>query len=283
MAWGLPKLAPAEPRQGELNGGFTIARLKYTGGGDWYSDETSLRNLLKALKERGEIRVSQEKEAVVTPTDPEIWNYPMLFMTGHGNVKLNDDEARALRSYLDAGGLLWADDNFGMDKSFREVVKRLYPDSPLTELPFSHPLFKYPNAFPAGAPKVHEHDGGPARVFAVLTRMRKTQVLSDDLPSKRSSAPSTRSQVSWTTSSATARVGVKMRATRSRPACHSRTTVAKASSSPARRAVTSSSSGSVTRRTYHRHGGEPAAAGAQGESIGRSRRRGDAGVSDRRP
>lgn len=168
MAWGLPKLAPAEPRQGELNGGFTIARLKYTGGGDWYSDETSLRNLLKALKERGEIRVSQEKEAVVTPTDPEIWNYPMLFMTGHGNVKLNDDEARALRSYLDAGGLLWADDNFGMDKSFREVVKRLYPDLPLTELPFSHPLFKYPNAFPAGAPKVHEHDGGPARVFAVL-------------------------------------------------------------------------------------------------------------------
>lgn len=168
MAWGLPKQAPAEPRQGELNGGFTIARLKYTGGGDWYSDETSLRNLLKALKERGEIRVSQEKEAVVTPTDPEIWNYPMLFMTGHGNVKLNDDEARALRSYLDAGGLLWADDNFGMDKSFREVVKRLYPDLPLTELPFSHPLFKYPNAFPAGAPKVHEHDGGPARVFAVL-------------------------------------------------------------------------------------------------------------------
>jgi hypothetical protein len=168
MACGLPTQAPAAPREQELNGGFTIARLKYTGGGDWYSDETSLRNLLHALKERGEVRVSQEQEAVVTPTDPEIWNYPMLFMTGHGNVKLNDDEARAMRSYLDAGGLLWADDNFGMDKSFREVVKRLYPDSPLTELPFSHPLFKYPNAFPAGAPKVHEHDGGPARVFAVV-------------------------------------------------------------------------------------------------------------------
>ena len=203
MAWGLPKQAPAEPRQGELNGGFTIARLKYTGGGDWYSDETSLRNLLKALKERGEIRVSQEKEAVVTPTDPEIWNYPMLFMTGHGNVKLNDDEARALRSYLDAGGLLWADDNFGMDKSFREVVKRLYPDSPLTELPFSHPLFKYPNAFPAGAPKVHEHDGGPARVFAVLKGGRVVVLytfecdigngiedagISDDPPEKRQAA-----------------------------------------------------------------------------------------------
>jgi len=169
MACALPELAAtASPPKLELNGGFTIARLKYTGGGDWYSDETSLRNLLRALKERGEIRVSQAEEAVVTPTDPEIWNYPMLFMTGHGNVKLSEDEARALRSYLDAGGLLWADDNFGLDKSFREMVRRLYPDAPLTELPFNHAIFHYPNTFPAGAPKVHEHDGGPARVFAVM-------------------------------------------------------------------------------------------------------------------
>jgi len=169
MACALPTQAPlAATREAELNGGFTIARLKYTGGGDWYSDQTSLKNILRALKERGNIRVSQVEEAVVTPTDPEMWNYPMLFMTGHGNVKLSDDEARALRSYLDAGGLLWADDNFGLDKSFREVVKRLYPDIPLTELPFTHPLFHDPNAFPQGAPKVHEHDGGPARVFAVV-------------------------------------------------------------------------------------------------------------------
>ncbi len=169
MACALPTQAPlAATREAELNGGFTIARLKYTGGGDWYSDQTSLKNILRALKERGDIRVSQVEEAVVTPTDPEMWNYPMLFMTGHGNVKLSDDEARALRSYLDAGGLLWADDNFGLDKSFREVVKRLYPDIPLTELPFTHPLFHDPNAFPKGAPKVHEHDGGPARVFAVV-------------------------------------------------------------------------------------------------------------------
>jgi len=169
MACALPTQAPlAATREAELNGGFTIARLKYTGGGDWYSDQTSLKNILRALKERGDIRVSQVEEAVVTPTDPELWNYPMLFMTGHGNVKLSDDEARALRSYLDAGGLLWADDNFGLDKSFREVVKRLYPDIPLTELPFTHPLFHDPNVFPKGAPKVHEHDGGPARVFAVV-------------------------------------------------------------------------------------------------------------------
>lgn len=157
-------------------GGFTLARLKYTGGGDWYSDESSLRNILKALRARGEVRVSQEKEAVVTASDPDLWNYPLIFMTGHGNVKLSDDELRSMRRYLDQGGLLWADDNFGMDKSFRELMRRLYPETPLVELPFTHPLFRYPYAFPAGAPKVHEHDGGPARVFAIL-RDGKVRVL----------------------------------------------------------------------------------------------------------
>jgi hypothetical protein len=168
MACALPSRDEAASRELELNGGFTIARLKYTGGGDWYSDESSLRNLLRAVKERGDVRVSQDREAVVTPTDPEIWNYPMLFMTGHGNIKMSEEEARALRSYLDSGGLLWADDNFGMDKSFRELVKRLYPEAPLTELPFNHAIFRYPSSFPAGAPKVHEHDGGPPRVFGVI-------------------------------------------------------------------------------------------------------------------
>ena len=152
----------------DLAGGFTIARLKYTGGGDWYSDESSLRNLLRAVRERSDMRVAVEKEPVVTATDPELWNYPMLFMTGHGNVKMSDEELKALRSYLDHGGFLWADDNFGLDPSFRALMLRLYPDSPLTELPFSHPIFKAPFAFPDGAPKVHEHDGGPPRVFAVM-------------------------------------------------------------------------------------------------------------------
>ncbi len=169
VACGLPGRGwPAVPRDVELNGGFTIARLKYTGGGDWYSDESSLRNLLHALKERGDIRVSQDQEAVVSAADPEMWNYPMLFMTGHGNVKMSEEEIRALRGYLDAGGFLWADDNFGMDKSFRELARRLYPESPLTELPFNHPLFHYPNSFPSGAPKIHEHDGGLARVFGIV-------------------------------------------------------------------------------------------------------------------
>lgn len=156
----------------DLAGGFTLARLKYTGGGDWYSDESSLRNLLRALKQRGSVRISHDKEAVVTATDPELWNFPMLFMTGHGNVKMNDDEIKALRAYLDQGGFLWADDNFGLDVSFRALMLRLYPDAPLTELPFTHPLFKQPYPFPGGPPKVHEHDGGPPHVFAVLRNGR---------------------------------------------------------------------------------------------------------------
>jgi len=169
-AGGLPRPAAAEPARalsGDLTGGFTVARLKYTGGGDWYSDESALRNLLGALGRRNEIRISQAREAVVTPLDPELWNYPLLFMTGHGNVKLGEEEIRSLRRYLDQGGLLWADDNFGMDKSFRELMGRVFPESPLVELPFSHPIFHNPFPFPTGAPKVHEHDGGPARVFAI--------------------------------------------------------------------------------------------------------------------
>lgn len=166
-AQGIPP-APSS----DLTGGFTVARLKYTGGGDWYSDETSLKNLLRALKTRGDIRVTQQKEAVVTATDPALWNYPLLFVTGHGNLKLNDDEVRSLRRYLDQGGMLWADDNFGMDKSFRELMQRVYPESPLVELPFHHEIFRRPFPFPNGAPKVHEHDGGPPRVFAVLREGR---------------------------------------------------------------------------------------------------------------
>jgi uncharacterized protein DUF4159 len=168
LHFGAASGAAASGSRQELSGGFTLARLKYAGGGDWYSDESSLRNLLRTLRAQGNIRVGQDKEAVVTPTDPELWNYPMVFMTGHGNVKMSDEELRSMRRYLDQGGFLWADDNFGLDKSFRELMRRLYPETPLVELPFSHEVFRTPNAFPKGAPKIHEHDGGPARVFAIV-------------------------------------------------------------------------------------------------------------------
>ena len=87
-------------------------------------------------------------------------------------MKLNDDELKSLRAYLDQGGFLWADDNFGLDVSFRAMMNHLYPETALTELPFTHPLFKSPYAFPSGPPKIHEHDGGPPRVFALLRNGR---------------------------------------------------------------------------------------------------------------
>jgi hypothetical protein len=171
---GLPRLGAAQTSRtaSEQPGAFSIARMKYTGGGDWYSDESSLRNLLRALAARGEVRVGASHETVVTPSDPNLWNFPLVFMTGHGNVKMSDEEIRSLRRYLDQGGLLWADDNFGMDKSFRELMRRVYPETPMVELPFTHPIFHYPYPFAAGAPKVHEHDGGPARVFALIRNGR---------------------------------------------------------------------------------------------------------------
>jgi hypothetical protein len=147
---------------------FTIARLKYGGGGDWYEDRTSLTNLLRALKERTSIHVAAEHEAIVEPGSAAIFQYPFVFATGHGNMKFTDAEIRNLRRYLDAGGFLWVDDDFGVDPSFRREMKRLYPDSPLIELPFSHPVFHQIYEFPGGLPKIHEHDGGPARAFGIV-------------------------------------------------------------------------------------------------------------------
>ena len=147
---------------------FSIARLKYGGGGDWYEDRTSLSNLLKALRERTSIPVASDHEAVVEPASAAIFQFPFVFACGHGNLKFTDAEIANLRRYLDSGGFLWVDDDFGIDPSFRREMKRLYPESPLIELPFSHPIFHQLYEFPNGLPKIHEHDGGPARAFGIV-------------------------------------------------------------------------------------------------------------------
>jgi Domain of unknown function (DUF4159) len=147
---------------------FSIARLKYGGGGDWYEDRTSLTNLLAALGPRASIPVASEHEAVVEPGAASLFQYPFLFACGHGNMKFTDAELKNLRLYLDAGGFLWVDDDFGIDPSFRREMKRLYPDAPLIELPFSHPIYHQLYDFPHGLPKIHEHDGGPARGFGIV-------------------------------------------------------------------------------------------------------------------
>ena len=146
---------------------FTIARLKYGGGGDWYGDPSSLPNLLAAINDRTTIRAAP-REATVEITDPELFNYPYLYMTGHGNVRFTDEEVTILRNYFAAGGFLHADDNYGMDSSFRREMKKVFPDSPLTELPFDHPIYNSFYNFTDGLPKIHEHDGKPPQGLGIL-------------------------------------------------------------------------------------------------------------------
>ncbi len=150
---------------------FTIARLKYGGGGDWYCDPSSLPNLLKAINERTNIRAAP-KEAVVELTNPDIFKYPYLYMTGHGNVKFSDEEVKILRNYLINGGFLHADDCYGMDSSFRKEIARVFPDSPLIPLPFDHPIYHSFYDFPEGLPKIHEHDNKPAQGFGIFYNNR---------------------------------------------------------------------------------------------------------------
>ncbi len=147
---------------------FGIARLKYGGGGDWYEDRTSLVNLMRALKERTAIPVAGDREAVVEPGSPTLFQYPFVFACGHGNMKFTPAEVENVRRYLLGGGFLWVDDDFGIDPSFRREMKRVFPDAPIVELPFTHPIFHSLYDFPGGLPKIHEHDGGPARAFGIV-------------------------------------------------------------------------------------------------------------------
>lgn len=146
---------------------FGIARLQYRGGGDWYEDRTSLVNLARAARERLGIPVAGDREAVVEPGSAALFQYPFLFACGHGNMKLTPAEAANLRRYLTTGGFLWVDDDFGIDPSFRRTMQQVLPDAALVELPFTHPVFHGPYDFPDGLPKIHEHDGGPARAFGI--------------------------------------------------------------------------------------------------------------------
>jgi hypothetical protein len=155
--------ASAPPPVSEL----TIAQLQYGGGGDWYANPSGLPNLLKAVRSRTGLAVS-DQPGKVKLTDPNLWNYPYIYMTGHGNVRFTDEEVQILRRYLMSGGFLHADDNYGMDKSFRREMARVFPDKELVELPANHPLYHSFYDFPGGLPKIHKHDGKPAQGFGIL-------------------------------------------------------------------------------------------------------------------
>ncbi len=149
---------------------LTIARLKYGGGGDWYSDPSALPNLFSAVQSRTKIPLC-DTEAVVEISDENFFRYPFIFMTGHGNVAFTDQERLRLRNYLIGGGFLWADDCYGMDKSFRREMAALFPENPLVVVPKDHPIYKSKYPLP-GLPKIHEHNGDPSVGYGIFFKNR---------------------------------------------------------------------------------------------------------------
>jgi hypothetical protein len=149
----------------------TIAQLQYDGGGDWYANPSGLPNLLRAIAQRTGVAVS-DQPGRTRLTDPTLWTYPFLYMTGHGNVRFSEEELRLLRRYLLGGGFLHVDDNYGLDESFRREIRRVFPDRELQELPTDHPVFSSVYDFPDGLPKIHEHDGKAPQAFGLFEKGR---------------------------------------------------------------------------------------------------------------
>lgn len=147
--------------------GFQIARLKYGGGGDWYNDPSADVNLLKYIGENTNINVNPEYVFVDISTN-DIFSYPALFITGHGNIVLSDLEAERFKKYLKLGGFIYVDDDYGIDRSFRREIKKIFSDKSLIELPFSHPIYNIVYDFPDGPPKIHEHDNQPPQGFGIF-------------------------------------------------------------------------------------------------------------------
>ena len=151
--------------------GFQIARLKYQGGADWYNDPSSEVNLLNFIKQNTNIKVDARYQFVDISSD-EIFGYPFLFMTGHGNVVFTNDEARRLRTYLENGGFLYIDDDYDLDKALRREMKKVFPESDFIELPFSHPIYNIVYRFENGVPKTHKHDDKPSQGFGIFVGER---------------------------------------------------------------------------------------------------------------
>jgi hypothetical protein len=144
-----------------------IAKLKYNGGGDWYANKTALPNLIKFCNKELGTNLAQEEDDVEVGSQ-EIFLYPYIYMTGHGNVTFSPAEAQNLRNYLTGGGFLHIDDNYGLDKFIRIELKKVFPELELIELPFDHPVYHQKFDFPKGLPKIHEHDGKPAQGFGLI-------------------------------------------------------------------------------------------------------------------
>jgi hypothetical protein len=161
-------IADAQPR---VESKVRIARLKYNGGGDWYNDPSAEVNLLRFVQQNTTVDVDPRYEFVDLSSD-KLFSYPILFITGHGNIIFSEYEIQRLRTYLERGGFLYADDDYGMDRAFRREMKRVFPDQNLSDLPFSYGLYNCQFSFPNGVPKIHEHDGKPAQGFGLFIKGR---------------------------------------------------------------------------------------------------------------
>jgi len=144
-----------------------IARIKYQGGGDWYNDPSALPNLAKFMKKNTRVNIS-DQQISISLTDEKLFSCPIIFITGHGNLKFNQIEIDRLREYLLKGGFLYVDDDYGLDRSFRTVIRQVFPTRSLQELPFSHKIYSIHYKFPAGLPKIHEHDKKPPRGLGIF-------------------------------------------------------------------------------------------------------------------
>lgn len=150
---------------------YKIAKLKYSGGGDWYANKTSLTNLIRFCNQNIGTNIAPEED-IVEAGSQEIFNYPFIHLTGHGNIVWSNQEVENLRKYLTSGGFLHADDNYGLDKFFRREIKKVFPESELVELPFSHPIYHQKYNFERGLPKVHEHEGKAPQGFGIIYKGR---------------------------------------------------------------------------------------------------------------
>ncbi len=144
-----------------------IALLKYKGGGDWYADPTALPNLARFCNSELKTNISPEP-ATIEPGSPELFNYPLVHITGHGNIIFSEEEAANLRLYLEAGGFLYIDDNYGLDEYIRREMKKIFPNQDFVELPNSHPIYHQRFDFNKGLPKIHEHDNKRPQGFGLF-------------------------------------------------------------------------------------------------------------------
>ncbi|MEX2601446.1 MAG: DUF4159 domain-containing protein [Balneolaceae bacterium] len=159
------------PVQAQEESDFRLARIEYNGGGDWYNDPSALSNLIRFAREEIPINLSPTYDDVQLGSS-DLHNYPFAFLTGHGTIQVNEQEILNVRSWLERGGFLYIDDDYGLDVHSREMIRQIYPEEELIEVPFDHPIYHQAYSMPDGLPKVHEHDGLPPRGYALFRNGR---------------------------------------------------------------------------------------------------------------